>query len=154
MRKYLMLLVLPLALLGCGVIHKHPATNPQQVIDQSALSASQLCKTVSIGLQAVDAGIDTVKGDDPEYYIAVKAWLIKIAQANDKAIVVVGMIEKGNTNLSVKASMMNIATEAASFDPSTFNVKNPKSKQTFLLVSATLKAVITTITTSFGGPNG
>ena len=153
MRKAILSLLCVLliaAAVGCRHNTQAPPT-PQIVLDQTLVSASGLCKTVSIGLRAVDEGIDQVQADDPEYYTAVKGWLVKIAKANDKAIAAVKLAQAGDTAVDWKGAMLNIATEATAGDPSTFAVKNPKSQQTFRLIAETLTGVLATIQNTFGG---
>lgn len=147
MRKIFIVLVFAFGLVVSDGCRHNVSTNPAVVHAISANDASKLVKTVSDGLTAADKTLDSIQSQDPEYYVAAKAWLVKIAKANDVAANNILAYNNGTLTFDkVVPSLQNIATIGQQFDPTIFGFKNPdtqtKVKVGFQLLQATLASVI------------
>jgi len=147
-------------LLGCsmlganGCFHNPPNTSPQVVFTQSLLSASEVTLLVSDGLVATNNTFDKLQEQgsiEAANYAKSKAWVKRIAQANDKAIAAIRTAQAGDTAVDWKAALLGVSAAAANEDPAAYGFKNPDTQAAVKVGLASLQLALSAITASYGG---
>lgn len=150
--KAAMVAVLCLAIIpfasGC---RRNINTNPQVVFANTLLEAANSTKLLSDGLAAANEYAESIEQSDPNAYAGVHAWILKIRDANDKAIAATRAAEAGDTSADWRGAMLGILTAAGNQDPAAFGFKNPQSASDAKIGLNALVLAISAISGSFGG---
>jgi hypothetical protein len=133
---------------GC---HRNVNTNPQVVYANSLLAAANSTKLLADGLAAANDYAESVQQTEPDYYVKLHAWILKIRDANDKAISAIGAAEAGDQAADWRGAMVGILTAAGKDDLTVFGFKNPDSQQAARIALDFLTKTIAGIGKDFGG---
>lgn len=145
-----MLMLAVLLFTGCR--YSAQSTNPKVVFAATLYDADVALDDLSISLRAANDGVQKLSATEPEYYSSVHPYLVKIAQANDKAVAAIQATRNGSTTADWQGAMVAIVTVASTMDPTTFGFKNPTSQASVKLLFASFNAAVAAIKASFGKP--
>ena len=151
MKKFIsILLVYSILFVAVGCQH-NVNTSPRVVFANTILAGAEAVDTVSVGLVAADRLIIKLKPAEPEYYAQIHPRLVKIAQANDRAVAVLKAAEAGDAAADWRAALNEVAIAAAGTDPAVFGFKNPNSQAAVKIGLASLQAAIAALSSFNGG---
>jgi hypothetical protein len=147
--------LLGLAMLGAdGCVHNPPNTSPQVVFTQTLLTASEVTVLVSDGLVAANSAFDTLQAQgsiEAANYAKSKAWIKRIARANDKAIAAIRAAQAGDTAVDWRSALLGVSAAAAAEDPAAYGFKNPDTQAAVKVGLASLQLALSAITASYRG---
>ncbi|HLW53243.1 MAG TPA: hypothetical protein VKW06_10410 [Candidatus Angelobacter sp.] len=126
-------------------------SNPQVVYAQTLLDASNSSKLLSDGLVAANDFAESIQASEPDYYVTLKAWIVKIAKANDTAIAAIRAAQGGDSAADWKGAIAGIVTAAGNQDLTVYGFKSPASQQKATEGLKLLRDAIAGISNAFGG---
>jgi hypothetical protein len=133
-----------------GCQHKVNSANPQVVFAATLLDAATACDSVADGLTAANSTIGKLETTEPEYYTHARALLVKVAKANDAAIIAVRAAKAGDATVNWQGAMAAIAGSLGSEDLTVFGFKNPQSANEVKIGLASFQLAISAISGAFG----
>lgn len=134
---------------GIGCQHRVNSNNPKVIFAATLLSAADASDTLATGLVAADQVLDNLRATEPEYYAHTKPILVKIAKANDKAIVAIRAAKNGDTTANWQGALIAVLDAAGKSDLTAFGFKNPNSQAAARIGFSSLQLAVAAIRDSF-----